>query len=94
MVEMDNRSAQLAREEDECRRNVSLATKQFNEALAAEKKARDNLNKQKELDDNFTELTNQVRKFTNVSFSRVNKSQNSITVALCYIFSFCKPCTL
>ena len=60
MMEMDARAVQLANEEDECRKNLNMATKSYNESLTAERKAREQVEKQKELDDNFTELSNQV----------------------------------
>lgn len=60
MIEIDARAAQLARDEEECRRNLNMAAKDYNSALAKEKKAQEELNRQKELDDNFTELSNQV----------------------------------
>jgi len=60
MMEIDARSVQLATEEEDCRRNLNIATKDYNGALTAERKAREALDKQKELDDNFTELSNQV----------------------------------
>lgn len=60
MMEIDARSAALAREEEECRRNLNMATKNYNEALSSERKATEALDKQKEQDDNFTELSNQV----------------------------------
>ena len=60
MIDIDLRSAQLANEEEECRKNLNVAAKHFNEALANERKAREQLEKQQELDDNFTELSNAV----------------------------------
>lgn len=60
MMEIDARSAALAREEEDCRRNLNMATKNYNSALSSERKAREALDKQKEQDDNFTELSNQV----------------------------------
>ena len=59
-MELDARAVQLAKEEEECRRNLNLATKNYNAALDAERKAKEAIDKQKELDDNFTELSNQV----------------------------------
>ena len=59
-MELDSRAVQLAKEEEECRRNLNIATKSYNAALDAERKAKEAIDKQKELDDNFTELSNQV----------------------------------
>jgi len=60
MMELDSRAVLLGKEEDECRRNLNIATKNYNAALDAERKAKEAIDKQKELDDNFTELSNQV----------------------------------
>ena len=60
MMQLDQRAVLLAKEEDECRRNLNVATKSYNAALDAERKAKEAIDKQKELDDNFTELSNQV----------------------------------
>jgi len=60
MMHLDSRAVQLGQEEDECRRNLNIATKSYNAALDAERKAKEAIDKQKELDDNFTELSNQV----------------------------------
>ena len=60
-MEIDARSVQLGNEEEDCRRNLNIAAKNYNAALAAERKAKETLDKQKELDDNFTELSNQVQ---------------------------------
>ena len=68
MMEIDARSVQLATEEEDCRRNLNIATKDYNGALTAERKAREALDKQKELDDNFTELSNQVFIWMNWNF--------------------------
>jgi len=58
--EMDQRACELARAEDVCRRTINMATKDFNDALDREKKAKEQLDKQQELDDNFTEISNHV----------------------------------
>lgn len=60
MMELDARAVQLAKEEEECRKNLNIAAKNYNAALDAERKAREQIDTQKELDDNFTELSNQV----------------------------------
>lgn len=58
--EMDQRACELARAEEDCRRAINMATKDFNDALNREKKTKDELSKQQELDDNFTEISNNV----------------------------------
>lgn len=58
--EMDQRACELARAEEDCRRAINMATKDFNDALDREKKTNEELSKQQELDDNFTEISNHV----------------------------------
>lgn len=58
--EMDQRACELARSEAECRRAINMATKDFNDALERERKAKEELDKQQEQDDNFTEISNHV----------------------------------
>lgn len=57
---MDQRACELARAEEDCRRAINMATKDFNDALDREKKTKEELAKQQELDDNFTEISNNV----------------------------------
>ena len=57
---MDQRACELAKAEEECRRAINMATKDYNLALKKEKEAKDDLDKTQELDDNFTEISNHV----------------------------------
>eukprot|EP00111_Clytia_hemisphaerica_P016864 TCONS_00050015-protein len=59
-IEMDQRAMDLARAEDECRDAVNMATKEYNLALARERKSKENADHQKELEDNLTEISNHV----------------------------------
>jgi len=59
-IEMDQRAMDLARAEDECRDAVNMATKEYNLALARERKSKENADRQKELEDNLTEISNHV----------------------------------
>lgn len=58
--EMDQRACELARAEAECRRAINMATKDVNLALMKERKGKEEQEKQQELDDNFTEISNNV----------------------------------
>ena len=58
--EMDQRAMELAESEHQCRQAINFATTEFNISLANEKKTKQNLEKTQELDDNFTEISNQV----------------------------------
>lgn len=58
--EMDQRACELARAEEDCRRAINMATRDMNEALARERKAKEDSEKQQEQDDNFTEISNHV----------------------------------
>lgn len=58
--EMDQRACELARAEAECRRAINMATKDFNDALERERRTKEELDKQQEQDDNFTEISNHV----------------------------------
>ena len=58
--EMDQRAMELAGSEHQCRQAINFATTEFNISLANEKKTKQNLEKTQELDDNFTEISNQV----------------------------------
>lgn len=58
--EMDQRACELASAEADCRRAINMATKDMNEALARERKATEDSERQQEQDDNFTEISNHV----------------------------------
>lgn len=58
--ELDQRAMELQKAEEECRRAINVATKDYNQALARETDARSNLKKQQELDDNATEQANHI----------------------------------
>ena len=58
--ETDQRACELGRAEADCRRAINMATKDFNLALMRERQAKDAQDKQQELDDNFTEISNNV----------------------------------
>lgn len=58
--EMDQRAMELAESEHQCRQAINFATTEFNISLANKKKIKQNLEQTQELDDNFTEISNQV----------------------------------
>jgi len=58
--EADERAMALANMEEECRRAINESVKDYNQALADEQAEKARLSKQQELDDNFTEMANQV----------------------------------
>jgi len=58
--EADERAMALANMEEECRRAINESVKDYNQALADEQAEKARLAKQQELDDNFTEMANQV----------------------------------
>ena len=58
--EMDQRAMELAGSEHQCRQAINFATTEFNISLANKKKIKQNLEQTQELDDNFTEISNQV----------------------------------
>lgn len=58
--ELDERACELANAEADCRRAINMATKDFNDALAKERKTKEEMEKQQEQDDNFTEISNNV----------------------------------
>ncbi|EDO49672.1 predicted protein [Nematostella vectensis] len=58
--ELDQRACELAQAESDCRRAINQATKDFNLALMKERQAKEDLEKQQELDDNMTEISNHV----------------------------------
>lgn len=60
MRELDQRSMELASAEDECRKAIDHATSDYNKALAREREAKEDLEKQQALDDNATEMANHI----------------------------------
>lgn len=60
MKELDQRAMELQKAEEECRRAINEATKDYNLALAREMEAKRNLQKQQEEDDNKTEMANNI----------------------------------
>lgn len=60
MRELDERACQLAKAEEECRRAIEAARKDFNAAQDRERKEKERLKKQQELDDNMTEIANHI----------------------------------
>jgi len=59
-IELDQQGLELQRQEMECRRAVATATKQFNAQQAQERKQREAEEKAATLQDNLTEIKNQV----------------------------------
>ena len=59
-IENDQRAMELACVEQECRRAINMAMKDYNLALTNERKAKEDADKQKELEDNLTEISNHV----------------------------------
>lgn len=59
-IEMDQRAKDLAQAEQECRNAINMATKDYNLALARERQAKEDNEKQQTLEDNLTEISNQV----------------------------------
>lgn len=59
-IESDQRAIELARAEQECRNAINMAMKDYNLALDRERKTKEELEKQKELEDNLTEISNHV----------------------------------
>ncbi|XP_028400713.1 RIB43A-like with coiled-coils protein 2 [Dendronephthya gigantea] len=58
--ELDQRAVELAESERQCREAINLATAKYNAALARETKAKNELIKTQEQDDNFTEMSNHI----------------------------------
>ncbi|XP_063952991.1 RIB43A-like with coiled-coils protein 2 [Lytechinus pictus] len=58
--EMDQRACELTAAEEACRRAINESTKDYNKSLADEQAEKDRLRREQELDDNFTELANQI----------------------------------
>jgi len=59
-IEVDQRAKDLAQAEQDCRTAINLATKDYNLALARERKAKEDNQKQQTLEDNLTEISNQI----------------------------------
>ena len=59
-MELDQRALQLAKAEEECRRAINSAVKDYNEALERETKYRQSLKRMQEQDDNMTEIANAI----------------------------------
>jgi len=59
-IEMDQRLKELAQAEQECRTAIDIATKDYNLALARERRAKEDNERQQTLEDNLTEIANQV----------------------------------
>ena len=59
-IESDQRVMDLSRADQECRTAVNMATKDYNLALARERKSKEDSEKQQELEDNLTEISNHV----------------------------------
>lgn len=60
MKELDQRACELSQAENNCRKAINMATKDYNEALARENSARKDLKDRQDLDDNMTEIANHV----------------------------------
>lgn len=56
--ELDERARRLQEAEEECRRAINTATKDYNEALNREKTQKDAIKRSQEQDDNMTEIAN------------------------------------
>lgn len=60
VIETDQRALELARAEQECRNAINMAQKDYNQALRRERQVKEDKEKQQELEDNHTEISNQV----------------------------------
>jgi len=60
MKELDDRAMDLQKAEEDCRRAINMATKDFNKAQDQERKEKERLRDQQNLDDNMTEIANHV----------------------------------
>jgi hypothetical protein len=58
--EADQRAMELAKAEEQCRRAINNAMKDYNKSLADEQAEKARLNNEQQLDDNFTEIVNQI----------------------------------
>ncbi|XP_067832301.1 RIB43A-like with coiled-coils protein 2 [Heptranchias perlo] len=59
-MELDERATQLAKMEEECRRALDTATLNYNMALAADQAATRDVERRRELDENYAEIGNHV----------------------------------
>jgi len=59
-MENDQRAMELACSEQTCRQAVNMATKNYNMALARERQSKEDADKEKQSEDNFTEISNHV----------------------------------
>lgn len=57
-MELDSRARALQKAEEDCRRAINTATKDYNEALMRETKQKQAIKKMQEEDDNMTEIAN------------------------------------
>ncbi|OWF35801.1 RIB43A-like with coiled-coils protein 2 [Mizuhopecten yessoensis] len=60
MRELDQRAMDLANSEEECRRAINMAVKDYNQALDRERSEKERLQKQQNHDDNMTEIANHI----------------------------------
>ncbi|XP_069141475.1 RIB43A-like with coiled-coils protein 2 [Argopecten irradians] len=60
MRELDQRAMDLAKSEEECRKAINMAVKDYNQALDRERSEKERLQKQQEHDDNMTEIANHI----------------------------------
>lgn len=59
-MEMDQRARDLQKAEEECRRAINSAVKDYNDALKREQEQRNAIKKMQEQDDNMTEIANAI----------------------------------
>jgi DNA topoisomerase VI subunit B len=59
-MELDQRARELQRAEEECKRAINTAVKDYNDALNREQMHRQALKKMQEQDDNMTEIANAI----------------------------------
>ncbi|XP_065900923.1 RIB43A-like with coiled-coils protein 2 [Dysidea avara] len=59
-IELDKRASELAAAEEQTRRNLNVSAKQQNLKMVEEQKASDQLQRTQELDDNYTEMANNI----------------------------------
>ncbi|XP_046363465.1 RIB43A-like with coiled-coils protein 2 [Haliotis rufescens] len=60
MRELDQRALELQDAEEQCRRAINHSTKDFNAALDRDRKEKEALSRQQQLDDNATEIANHI----------------------------------
>ncbi|XP_072027489.1 LOW QUALITY PROTEIN: RIB43A-like with coiled-coils protein 2 [Amphiura filiformis] len=58
--EMDQRACELAKAEEDCKRAINDAVKDYNKSLADEQAEKKRLSEEQDLDNNFTEIMNHV----------------------------------